>query len=153
MLKLMRVAIVVKRLALDVLHDEVGQAVFRRSTIQKPGDVGMIQGGQDLAFGAEATEDEVRVHAALDELDCRALVEFVVDANCFVDGAHAAAANLAFDPVGAQAAADHRILIVDVIDERSKRTQRAQFSFTVQRLFQKISGTLVLRQQRLDVAL
>ena len=78
----------------------------------------MIEGGENLALVAKASQDEVGIHAALDQLDGGALVEFVVDANRFVDRAHAAASNLALDAIGAEAPADHRILVVLSVSQR-----------------------------------
>ena len=67
--ELMAVAIGRKRLALDVFHDEVGQAVVGRAAIDQPRDVRMIELRQNLALVAEAAQDVVRIEPALDELD------------------------------------------------------------------------------------
>ena len=52
----------------DVLHHEIGQAVFRGPAINQPGNVRVIQVGEDLALHHKALDDRIRVHAALDEL-------------------------------------------------------------------------------------
>ena len=67
--QLMRVAVVVQRLPFDKLHDEVRQAVVSGAAVEQAGDVWMIERGEDLSLFAEAAQDEVGVHAALDQLD------------------------------------------------------------------------------------
>ena len=81
----------------DVLHDEVREPVVRRPAIQQPGDVGVIEAGENLSLGAEATTDLVGVQAELDDLDGDAALELVVVAYGQVDGAHPAASELADD--------------------------------------------------------
>ncbi len=61
----MTVAITVERLPLDILHHEEGQSVFGRAAVKQAGDVRVVEGCEYLAFFAEATEDEIGVHAAL----------------------------------------------------------------------------------------
>ena len=148
--QLMRVAVVIQRLPFDKLHDEVGQAVVSCAAVQETGDVRMIERGQNLALVAKAPQDKVGIHAALDQLDRNALVEFLVDAQRFVDRAHAAAADLALNSISAQAAPDHRIVIVG-FGKCLKRTQSVQFRFSVERLFEEVPGALVLRQQHLNL--
>ena len=60
----------------------------------------MVQAGEDLPLGAEAADDGVGVHAALEDLQRDALVEHVVVAHREEHGAHAALAQLAHEPVG-----------------------------------------------------
>ena len=50
------VAVAVERLALDVLHDEVGQPVVGGAAVEQPGDVGMLEAGQDLPLAAKVTD-------------------------------------------------------------------------------------------------
>ena len=66
--------------------------------------------GEDLALVAEAADDRLGVHAALEDLERHALLEGVVAADRQVDGAHAAAAQLADQAVRADAAAVNRFL-------------------------------------------
>ena len=40
--------------ALDVLHDEVGAAVVGGAAVEEPGDVGVVEAGEDLPLVAEA---------------------------------------------------------------------------------------------------
>jgi hypothetical protein len=69
----------------------------------------MIQPRQNLPFLAKATQDEICVHAALDQLDGHALAEFFVGARRFINCAHAAATDLAHDAIRSDAPADHWI--------------------------------------------
>src|SRR6185437_6180344 len=87
--------------AFDVLHDEVGAAVGNSAAIEEFGDVGVVEGGENLTLLAEAADDGVGIHAAFDELDGDALLEGIVIADGEVDGAHAAAADLFENAVGA----------------------------------------------------
>src|SRR5688500_12192999 len=99
---MMLIAVVVQRLPFDVFHDEVGQSIAGCASVQQAGDVRMIQSGQNLALGAKTAQDEVRIHAALDQFDRDALVELLVNADRFINSAHTAAANLALDTIGAK---------------------------------------------------
>ena len=71
---------------------------------------GWLEAGEDLALVAEAAEDGVGVHPALDQLDRDALLKRVVCPLGEIDGAHAAASDLADDAVGADPSADRRAL-------------------------------------------
>ena len=68
----------------------------------------MIEHGQDLPLGAEALEDLLRAHAGIDQLDRDFLGEALVVARGAIDHAHAAAADLFDDPVGADPVARGR---------------------------------------------
>ena len=48
------VAVLIERLALDVLHDEVWLAIVRLACIDQPRDVRMIEARENLPLGAEA---------------------------------------------------------------------------------------------------
>ena len=111
----MCVAITVEWLTFDVFHEEVGKAVVGCAPVQQPGDMGMIQCGQYLAFLAEATQDKIGIHAALDQFDCRPLVELIVGAYGFIDRAHSTASNLTHDPIGAQTTTNHRIFFLVIV--------------------------------------
>ncbi len=89
-----------QRLAIDVLHGEVRLPVIRDPAVEQAGHVDVLETGQDLPLAEEAPQDGVAVHAALDELDDRALLEPALDALGQIDDAHAAAAQLAEEPVG-----------------------------------------------------
>ena len=59
--ELLPIAIAIERLAMHVLHDEVGLAFLGFAGIDQPRDVGVIQAGEDLPLGAEA-QAELAVH-------------------------------------------------------------------------------------------
>jgi hypothetical protein len=110
------VTVRVDRLALDVLHHEVGPAVRRCTAVQQPRDVGVVARGEDLPLVAEAAQHLVRVHAALDDLERHSLLEMLVRALGQVDHAHAAAADLVDDAVGSDARpGSERLVAAEVI--------------------------------------
>jgi hypothetical protein len=55
----------------------------------------MFERSENLALVTESTDDEVRVHPALDELDRDALLELTIGTFCEIDGTHASASDLA----------------------------------------------------------
>src|SRR5580658_562930 len=57
----------VERLARDVFHDEKGPSVESGSAIEKAGDVGVFEVGEDLAFVAETAQNVLGIHAVADE--------------------------------------------------------------------------------------
>ena len=99
----------VDRLALDVLHDEVGHALVGAAAVEEPRDVGVVQRGKDLALGAEARQHVLGVHATLDDLERDPLLVLAVGALGEVDGAHPAPAELADQPVGADESPDQAL--------------------------------------------
>src|SRR5215217_4259658 len=105
--QLMAVAIGVERLPFDVLHHEVGQTVFRRSSIQQAANVWMIESREDLSFFAKAAQDEVSIHPAFDQFYCSPFVELIIGAGGFINRAHAAAPNLSVNSIGTQTAPKH----------------------------------------------
>jgi hypothetical protein len=102
-LQVARVGVIDERSALDELHHQIRQAVRRAAAVEQARDVRVIQAGEDLPFGAEPPHDRLGVHSALEDLQGDALVEDVVVAHGQEDRAHAALAELAHEPVGAQA--------------------------------------------------
>ena len=72
----------------------------------------MLEGGEDLPLVAEAAQDLVGVHAALDDLERDALLELLVRALGQIDHAHAAAADLLDDAVrpDAHAGSERRVV-------------------------------------------
>src|ERR1700676_5511603 len=86
----MRLAILVQRAALDVLHHEVRAAVLGRAAIEQPRDVGMREAGQDLPLVAEVPQDLLRIHAPSDQLERDLLLKMTVGADSTVDSSHAA---------------------------------------------------------------
>src|SRR5438067_1057246 len=106
-----------------ILHDEVRQTVFRCASVKKTRDVGMIQRGQNLSFVAEAAHYEIRVHAALYQLDCDALLKLVVGAHGQKDRTHAAAPNLAHSLVRSNATTNE--FVNGFFDYRLRRERAA----------------------------
>ena len=90
--QLVPVAELVDRQAVDVLHDEVGDALVRGAAIEQAGDVPVVQAREDLALGPQAVVigpgDQVRSHQLH-----RDLVLVLPDALGEVHLAHAAAAD------------------------------------------------------------
>lgn len=52
--------------AFDILHDKVGSSIFGGTAVEEACDVRMIEGGDDLAFAAEALDDAVLLHTSAD---------------------------------------------------------------------------------------
>ena len=98
-------AIVVDRLAVDVLHDEVRPAVRATAAVQQAGKVRMIEASQDLAFLQESAHDGARIHAAADDLERHLLGEGGLGALGEIDLAHTAAPQEADDAPGAHGGA------------------------------------------------
>src|SRR6185295_10046506 len=136
----MCVAVTIKRLAFNVLHNEVRQAVVSCAAIEQARDKPMVERRKYLAFLAKAPQDKVCIHATLHQLDRNAQSEFVVDTQRFINSAHAAPPNLALDAIGTQPAPDHRVLVVVV----NKRLDGTQLSRTASRLLKQTAGTVML---------
>jgi hypothetical protein len=58
----------------DQLHHEVGEPVRGDPAIQEAGNIGVVQGGQDLALGPEPAKDVLAVHSPADQLEGQLLV-------------------------------------------------------------------------------
>ena len=108
------------RLALDVLHDEVGKAVLGVAAVQQARDVGVVEAGEDLPFLTKSAENEVGVDAALDDLDRHALLVLLVGANGEVDVPHPTAPEQAVHPVRSNALA-RGLLGRDLVHGRHRR--------------------------------
>src|SRR6266446_8311370 len=95
--ELVRVAVGVDRLPLNVLHDEVGERIFGGAAIQQAGDIGMVQAGQDLALTATILDDVFSVLAALDELDGHFFLKGPIGTGGQVHGTHTSLADFSND--------------------------------------------------------
>jgi hypothetical protein len=104
----MPVAVLVEGHPLDVLHDQVRPAVVCGAAVQETRDAGMIEGGQDLAFGAEPGREVGAVRAVAKNLEGDLLLVDVVGPHREVDGAHAPFAELGLHPVVADPPAHER---------------------------------------------
>src|SRR5215204_6563680 len=105
----MTIAVAVERLPFDVLHDEIGQAIFSCASVEQTADVWMIECGKYLSLFAEAAQDKVGVHPAFDQFYCCSFAELIIGAGCFVDCSHTTASNFTLDSIRAKTAPDHRI--------------------------------------------
>jgi hypothetical protein len=100
------IAVFVDGHALDEFHDEVGRAVVGGSAVEESRDVGVLELGEGLAFGAEAPPRGFVGEAASDDLDGDALLVLIVGAHGPKDGTHAADGHDAFDAVFPDAPTD-----------------------------------------------
>src|SRR5688572_10699026 len=101
------VAVLVQGLAaFDELHDKVRQSIVSRAAIQKPRNVRMVQGGENLSLFAKASQNKISVHPALDELNRYTSRELFVYAHGLVNRTHAAAADLAHNFIRAEPFSD-----------------------------------------------
>jgi hypothetical protein len=105
------IAIVVDGQAVDVLHDEVGQPVFGSAAIEEVGDMGMVEGGEDLSLASEALQVRLGGAGRAYNFDGDILQVVVVNANRLEDGAHSSFANLRDHLVSADLAALPRYLL------------------------------------------
>jgi len=96
--------------AVDVIHGDPGAAVGSGSGVEQAGDGGVLKRGKDALLAAQALDDGGGVHAALDDLDGDALLEFAVGARGEVDDGHAAAPDLALQTIWPEHAAGRRLV-------------------------------------------
>ena len=101
-------AMLQQRLALDVLHDEIGLARLRRPSVEQPRDVRMIERRRDLPLSAESPQGLLAGHPGLNQLDGDALLELVVGAAREINRPHSAVAELGQQFVGPDALAGPR---------------------------------------------
>jgi hypothetical protein len=73
------------------------RSAFATAAIQKPGDVGMVQIGQNLPFVTEAPQDVFGAEAGIHELDGNALSILTVRAVRQAHGSHSPLADLSQD--------------------------------------------------------
>lgn len=116
----MRVAPAVDALALDEFEDQVALAGRQQTGIEQLGDVRMVEPAEHPTLAREAlVGDGVRTGQA-HELDRRATVVQAIGSACQPDVAHAAAADQAFDQLGAEAVA---------FEPRQRRLRRRRSTF------------------------
>ncbi len=97
-----RLAPVIDRQTLNVVHHDVRTAIGCGAAVEQPGAIGMIQSRQNAAFPSEPFHYGGGIHAALDDLDGDACRNLPVRANGQVHHRHAAAPQFPLDPPGAQ---------------------------------------------------
>ena len=94
-----RLAVPDDRSTLDELDGEPRLPLGGDAAIEQPGDVGVVEPRQDLAFGEEAAVDGGGVHPFPDELEGDALLELTVGPLGEIHHAHPAPRQLAHDPI------------------------------------------------------
>ena len=102
----MRVAIVVDRLALDELHDQVRQAVLGRGAVEEMSDVRVVQVRKDSPLGAEACQQRFSAQACVQQLDGNLLLHLAVFTHCAEHAPQAAASRLGHHAVRTDLAPD-----------------------------------------------
>ena len=137
-------AVDIEREPLDVVHDQVGEAVCSRAPVQEFGNVRVIKAGEDLPLGAKAPQEVAGWQAWRDELDGHLLVVVVVGPHGEVDHAHASGAELAHDLVGTNLSSDdglgRRVCLPGLCPHKRWGLDEA-------------AGMLVRRQERFDLVL
>ena len=83
------------------LHHQVRPAIAGDAAVEQPGDVGMDEAGEDAPLGEEPLVQRIAGVARADQLDRDAMFEVRAGPVGEIDGAHAAAADLRDDAVGA----------------------------------------------------
>ena len=119
-----RLAILVDRQTVDVLHHEIREALAARAAVKQPRDVRMLESREDLALVSKALQHGVAIHAALDELDGGAHLELRIVALAKKDGAHAAATQLAHDAIRADVTGFRQNRRRDALDSRRRITDK-----------------------------
>jgi hypothetical protein len=136
----MAVAVLVDGLPADVLHDEVGPPVVGVAAVQESRDPGVVERGQDLAFGAEPCREVGAVRSVGQDLEGDLLLVDVVGAHRDVHRAHAALAEHGL----------HRVVADPPADERRRRGRRGLRGNGG--LPEEFARPLVGDEQRLDLA-
>ena len=99
----MLIAVLVDGQALDVFHHQERHAVVGHAAVVEPGDVGVLERGQDLPLVAQTAQAFGTRPPLPDELERHLLLELSVGPFGEVDRAHAALTDLAKQAVGADA--------------------------------------------------
>src|SRR5215216_1666476 len=88
--ELVLVRVLCERLALYVLHNEVGKTIRSRAAIQELRYVRVIEACKNLSLVAKAAKHKIIIHALPDQLDGDLLFELIVIACGEIDCSHAA---------------------------------------------------------------
>ena len=110
--ELLAIAVAIERLAVHVLHHEVGIAFLGFARVDQARDVRVIQAREDLALGAEAQAELALHRAVVDDLDCDLRRVLPIGALAEVHRAGAAVAEDRNELVVAEDAADERLAAV-----------------------------------------
>ena len=101
------VAIFVDANALDVLHDQIGQAFFGAATIKELYDAGVVQCCQGLPLVAKTAQDFILIRTRLQHFDGYTLAILFIRTFSQINDRHAATPNLAQDAVRANPFSRH----------------------------------------------
>lgn len=86
----MIVAVPIDWYPLDMLHHEVGGAVFYCAAVEEPRDIRVIECREDLPFLRQALREEAAGHVSGHQLDCHLLLIYLVGSRCQVHHARRA---------------------------------------------------------------
>jgi hypothetical protein len=115
------VAVTIQRRALHVLHDQIRLRIFGFARVDQPGDVRMVEAGEDLALGAEA-QAEIDGRGAVDDLDGGLGRELVIGPLAQEDGARATPAQHGDELVVRDDPSDEGDLRGPLMHEQAERT-------------------------------
>ncbi len=120
------VAVRGQRLTVDVLHDQIGQAIGGRAAVEQSRDIRVLEIGENLTLGPEPPHDRERVHAALDDFERDGVRKLAVGSRRQVHGPHAAAPEFSLDLVRTDPLTDDVAFGLEpgALDERLKRRAR-----------------------------
>ncbi|MFZ0800618.1 MAG: hypothetical protein WAN70_00500 [Terriglobales bacterium] len=94
--------------ALDVLHDQIGQAFFSAPTVKESHDAGVVQSCQSLSLVAKTPKDFILLGPWLQHFDGYTFAILVIRTLGQIDYRHAALPNLADDAVRPNPFSDQR---------------------------------------------
>src|ERR1700761_8845898 len=106
-----RLAILIDRLAGDVLEYQIRSPRGGDACVYQPGNIGVRESGEQPAFAPKTIERQGRVGEAVKKFDGELAFEPAVAARCQPDLSHAAAADRAGDGVGAELLTDPRCVL------------------------------------------
>src|SRR5206468_3317266 len=89
--ELIRIAVVVDALALDVFHHEVRKTVLRGTAVNDAGDIRVLKGCHYLALIPETSQQVTRYQVRLYHFDSDMLAERIVGPGRQVDSPHSTA--------------------------------------------------------------
>src|ERR1700689_4118731 len=106
----MGLTVLVDRLALDVLEDQVGLPVLAHTGVEEPGDVGMGQSREEVRLVPDLCGGQLTESAAFEQLDGGVALECLIAATPQPDASHSAASQQSLYRVGTDLLADKRVL-------------------------------------------
>src|SRR5437773_4646970 len=92
----------------DVLHHKVRPAVIHRPRVHESRNIRMIEASQDLALGAEPTNNIFGRSATIQYFDRYLLLEISIRACCQIDRSHPAPTNFPNNDISADSSPDFR---------------------------------------------